>query len=531
MLGNHGDGRRPTGTRSCVASSSSRTGSDLQAFVAAERAAHVVYPPRDRGVRRAPPHAVRRHQGGDPRPGSVPRPEPGPRAVLLRPPRRADPAVAGQHPQGAGDRPRRARSRRMGTSRQWARQGVLLLNTTLTVRAGQAASHQGKGWETFTDQVIRTVSDKPEHVVFILWGSQARRKKRPLIDSDPAHDHRVGAPVAAVGAQRVLRQPSRSAAPTRRCVDRRAQTPIDWEPRRSALMAWTTSDRVMALRRRSAVVDVVVDMLDGWRRHQSGRNASLLSFFFFLSIFPLLLVATTILGFVLQDNEDLQQRIVGGALDEHPGARPAAGRRPDVARRQRVGADRRSADRAVVGDEGVRRFAGGAGRHLGDRHRRPRAAMHVQRGRAVLGLVIVGVAQIGSLALTAIVERGRPARLQPDPAPARRPRREHRRDRLHVPVPHRRLAHVARRVARRRRCRHRVQPAAVLRLGHRQADHRQRRRHVRPVRPGARPGHLARLPRHLRPDEPPNCNAALVRRRRPSSIAIVRVEETNVTST
>ena len=55
----------------------------------------------------------------------------------------------------------------------WARQGVLLLNTTLTVRAHQAASHQGKGWETFTDQVIRAVDDKPERVVFVLWGAAA----------------------------------------------------------------------------------------------------------------------------------------------------------------------------------------------------------------------------------------------------------------------------------------------------------------------------------------------------------------------
>lgn len=59
----------------------------------------------------------------------------------------------------------------------WSRQGVLLLNTTLTVRARQAASHQGKGWETFTDQVIRAVNDKPERVVFILWGAAARKKK------------------------------------------------------------------------------------------------------------------------------------------------------------------------------------------------------------------------------------------------------------------------------------------------------------------------------------------------------------------
>jgi uracil-DNA glycosylase len=64
----------------------------------------------------------------------------------------------------------------------WARQGVLLLNATLTVRARQAGSHQGKGWETFTDEVIRAVSAKPERVVFVLWGAYARKKK-PLIDT------------------------------------------------------------------------------------------------------------------------------------------------------------------------------------------------------------------------------------------------------------------------------------------------------------------------------------------------------------
>ena len=55
---------------------------------------------------------------------------------------------------------------------------MLLLNATLTVRAHQAASHQGKGWETFTDAVIQAVNDKPERVVFILWGAYARRKKQ-----------------------------------------------------------------------------------------------------------------------------------------------------------------------------------------------------------------------------------------------------------------------------------------------------------------------------------------------------------------
>jgi uracil-DNA glycosylase len=70
---------------------------------------------------------------------------------------------------------------RHGNLEAWARQGVLLLNTTLTVRAGQAASHQGQGWETFTDEVLRTVNAKQERVVFILWGAAARKKKT-LID-------------------------------------------------------------------------------------------------------------------------------------------------------------------------------------------------------------------------------------------------------------------------------------------------------------------------------------------------------------
>jgi uracil-DNA glycosylase len=59
---------------------------------------------------------------------------------------------------------------------------VLLLNATLTVRARSAASHQKKGWETFTDQVIRSVNGKRDRVVFILWGSSARHKKA-LIDT------------------------------------------------------------------------------------------------------------------------------------------------------------------------------------------------------------------------------------------------------------------------------------------------------------------------------------------------------------
>ena len=64
-----------------------------------------------------------------------------------------------------------------GSLRRWAEQGVLLLNATLTVREHQAGSHQRQGWETFTDAVIKAVSDTQEHVVFILWGGYARSKK------------------------------------------------------------------------------------------------------------------------------------------------------------------------------------------------------------------------------------------------------------------------------------------------------------------------------------------------------------------
>ena len=64
----------------------------------------------------------------------------------------------------------------------WAEQGVLLLNAVLTVRAHQAGSHQGKGWETFTDRVIQALSERTEPVVFVLWGNYAK-KKLALIDT------------------------------------------------------------------------------------------------------------------------------------------------------------------------------------------------------------------------------------------------------------------------------------------------------------------------------------------------------------
>lgn len=69
-----------------------------------------------------------------------------------------------------------------GDLTRWARQGVLLLNATLTVRAHQAGSHQGKGWEVFTDAAIRVLSSERTGLVFLLWGGYAKRK-RSLIDT------------------------------------------------------------------------------------------------------------------------------------------------------------------------------------------------------------------------------------------------------------------------------------------------------------------------------------------------------------
>jgi uracil-DNA glycosylase len=65
---------------------------------------------------------------------------------------------------------------RTGDLTGWAEQGVLLLNATLTVEAGQAGSHQKRGWEIFTDAIIRVVNEKCDHVVFLLWGAYAQKK-------------------------------------------------------------------------------------------------------------------------------------------------------------------------------------------------------------------------------------------------------------------------------------------------------------------------------------------------------------------
>ncbi|MCY4293720.1 MAG: uracil-DNA glycosylase [Acidimicrobiaceae bacterium] len=113
-----------------------------------------------------------------------------------------------------------------GSLEHWARQGVLLLNATLTVRAGCAGSHQGHGWETFTDQVIRAANDKAERVVFVLWGASARRKKALIDEARHAVVESVHpSPLSASGGFFGSRPFSRA----NRALEAAGRAPVDWE--------------------------------------------------------------------------------------------------------------------------------------------------------------------------------------------------------------------------------------------------------------------------------------------------------------
>ena len=113
-----------------------------------------------------------------------------------------------------------------GNLEKWARQGILLLNATLTVRAHQVGSHQNKGWETFTDQVIRNISNEKEGVVFLLWGNYARAKK-VLIDSnkhfilETVHPSPLSAYNGFFGCKHFSK--------TNDILIQQGKTPIDWQ--------------------------------------------------------------------------------------------------------------------------------------------------------------------------------------------------------------------------------------------------------------------------------------------------------------
>lgn len=152
----------------------------LQRFVADERSRHVVFPPLEQtftALELTAPEEVRVViVGQDPYHGpgqahglsfSVPRGVPIPPSLRN---------VFTELRDDLGISPSR-----QGNLESWARQGVLLLNATLTVRSGEAGSHHGHGWETFTDAILRHFGAQRTPVAFVLWGSSAR-SKRTLID-------------------------------------------------------------------------------------------------------------------------------------------------------------------------------------------------------------------------------------------------------------------------------------------------------------------------------------------------------------
>ncbi len=115
---------------------------------------------------------------------------------------------------------------RHGELTHWAEQGVLLLNSVLTVQAGLAASHQNRGWESFTDAVIRVLNEQREHLVFMLWGSYAHRKGR-FID---AKKHLVLKSVhpSPLSANRGGWFGCRHFSQANRYLQAQGQAPIDW---------------------------------------------------------------------------------------------------------------------------------------------------------------------------------------------------------------------------------------------------------------------------------------------------------------
>ncbi|HMQ31776.1 MAG TPA: uracil-DNA glycosylase [Chloroflexaceae bacterium] len=196
----------------------------LAAFVAAERAAHTVYPPESEtfsALELTPPGRVRAViLGQDPyhgpgqahglafsvRPG-VP---PPPSLINIFKELRDD---LGLEPPGHGH------------LADWAREGVLLLNAVLTVRAGEANSHRGRGWERLTDAVIGAVSAGPRPVVFLLWGAPAQ-KKAALVD-ETRHAVLRAAHPSPLSARRGFFG-SKPFSGANAALEERGQPPLDW---------------------------------------------------------------------------------------------------------------------------------------------------------------------------------------------------------------------------------------------------------------------------------------------------------------
>ena len=113
-----------------------------------------------------------------------------------------------------------------GCLKPWAEQGVLLLNTVLTVRAHQAGSHQGKGWEHFTDKIINLLNEREKPLAFILWGAPARRKKAMI--TNPQHFIVESPHPSPLSAYRGFFG-SRPFSRVNEFLQRTGQSPINWQ--------------------------------------------------------------------------------------------------------------------------------------------------------------------------------------------------------------------------------------------------------------------------------------------------------------
>lgn len=113
-----------------------------------------------------------------------------------------------------------------GNLERWAKQGILLLNATLTVRESEAGSHQNKGWEDFTDAVIQQISDQKENVVFLLWGGFAK-KKGSKIDRSKHYVLETGHP-SPLSANRGLWFGNKHFSKTNSFLTSKGKNPIQW---------------------------------------------------------------------------------------------------------------------------------------------------------------------------------------------------------------------------------------------------------------------------------------------------------------
>ena len=168
-------------------------------------------------------------------------------------------------------------------------------------------------------------------------------------------------------------------------------------------MPWTTSPKVSELRQRSAFVDVIVEMLDGFRLHLTGRNAALLTYYGFLTLFPLFLAATTILGFVLESKPEWQDDLIGSAVESVPFigkelAENGAIGGSWIALVIGLGAALWGSMKAFIGVQIA----------FDDTWEVPiddRAGLPIQRLRALVGLAAIGGSQVGNVVLATLVDR------------------------------------------------------------------------------------------------------------------------------